>query len=57
MTPELEAHVTERQREIALLQQLYRFSPIEAEDFILQFGDKPVDSETFHAKPLVEQAA
>lgn len=43
MTPELEAHVTERQREIALLQQLYRFSPIEAEDFIDRFPvDKPV---------------
>lgn len=40
MTPELEAHVTERQREIALLRELYRFSPIEAEDFIDRF---PVD--------------
>lgn len=37
MTPELEAHVTERQREIALLRELYRFSPIEAEDFIESF--------------------
>ena len=50
MTPELEAHVTERQREIALLRELYRFSPIEAEDFILQFGDKPVQEKTFHVE-------
>lgn len=41
MTPELEAHVAERQREIALLRDLYRFSAQEAEDFILQFKDKP----------------
>ena len=56
MTPELEAHVTERQREIALLRELYRFSPIEAEDFILQFGDKPVDAKTFPVEQT-EQAA
>lgn len=51
MTPELEAHVTERQREIALLRELYRFSPIEAEDFIDRFPK--LDAEAFH----VEQAA
>lgn len=48
MTPELEAHVTERQREIALLRELYRFSPIEAEDFIERFPK--LDTETFHGE-------
>lgn len=48
MTPELEAHVTERQREIALLRELYRFSPIEAEDFIERFP-RP-DAETIHGE-------
>lgn len=51
MTPELEAHVTERQREIALLRELYRFSPQEAEDFIESFPK--LETVKFH----VEQAA
>ena len=53
----LEAHIAERQRQIALLRDLYRFSPIEAEDFILQFaGDKSVQEKTFPVEPS-EQAA
>ena len=51
MTPELEAHVTERQREIALLRELYGFSPQEARDFIESFPK--LETVKFH----VEQAA
>ena len=51
MTPELEAHVTERQREIAQLRELYGFSPQEASDFIESFPK--LNTSTFH----VEQAA
>ena len=49
MTPELEAHVAERQREIALLRELYGFSPQEASDFIESFPK--LETKTFHGEP------
>lgn len=48
MTPELEALVWERERDIEVLCALYRFSRIEAEDFLERFPAEP-----FH----LEQAA
>lgn len=45
MTPELQAHVAERMRDIAVLRDLYGFSQQEAEDFADLFP-----AETFHVE-------